>query len=55
MPYDLGAKGSCSVGGNIATHAAGKYILRNGPLRGYVLGLKVVLANGSILDLRSTL
>ncbi|EAR83770.1 FAD linked oxidase family protein (macronuclear) [Tetrahymena thermophila SB210] len=50
-PYDLGAKGSCFVGGNIATHAGGKYLVKHGPLRGYVLGLEVVLANGQIMNL----
>jgi FAD/FMN-containing dehydrogenase len=38
-PLDLGAKGSCMLGGNAATHAGGKYVLRNGPLRAHVRGL----------------
>jgi len=29
MPYDLGAKGSCLIGGNLSTLAAGKYMIRN--------------------------
>ena len=52
-PYDLGARGSCTVGGNLATHAGGNNFIRYGPLRGHVLGLEVVLADGTILDLMS--
>lgn len=50
MPLDLGAKGSCHIGGNIATNAGGIRFLRYGSLHGSVLGLEVVLANGEILD-----
>ncbi|XP_012590223.1 PREDICTED: D-2-hydroxyglutarate dehydrogenase, mitochondrial, partial [Condylura cristata] len=41
MPLDLGAKGSCHIGGNVATHAGGLRFLRYGSLRGTVLGLEV--------------
>lgn len=54
MPYDLGAKGSCLVGGNLSTSAAGKYMIRNNSLRGYVAGLEVVLSNGQVLNMRGT-
>jgi len=50
MPLDLGAKGSCHIGGNVATNAGGIRLLRYGSLHGSVLGLEVVLANGQILD-----
>ncbi|KAI5612664.1 D-2-hydroxyglutarate dehydrogenase, mitochondrial isoform X1, partial [Silurus asotus] len=50
MPLDLGAKGSCHIGGNVSTNAGGLRLLRYGSLRGTVLGLKVVLADGRILD-----
>ena len=30
-------KGSCTIGGNIATHAGGKYFVKFGPLRAYIL------------------
>ncbi|KAM6258205.1 D-2-hydroxyglutarate dehydrogenase, mitochondrial [Porphyrio hochstetteri] len=50
MPLDLGAKGSCHIGGNVATNAGGLRLLRYGSLRGTVLGLEVVLADGSALD-----
>lgn len=54
MPLDLGAKGSCMIGGNIATNAGGLRLLRYGSLHGTVLGLEIVLANGQIIDTLST-
>lgn len=50
FPLDLGAKGSCFVGGNVATNAGGLRLLRFGSLHGSVLGLEVVLADGTIVD-----
>ena len=50
MPLDLGAKGSCQIGGNLATNAGGLRYLRYGSLRGSVLGLEAVLADGTVLD-----
>ncbi|CAG8663549.1 3283_t:CDS:10, partial [Dentiscutata erythropus] len=55
VPLDLGAKGSCNIGGNVATNAGGLRLLRYGSLHGNVLGLEVVLPNGTILDNLSTL
>mmetsp|Transcript_8061 Transcript_8061/g.29775 ORF Transcript_8061/g.29775 Transcript_8061/m.29775 type:complete len:312 (+) Transcript_8061:52-987(+) len=54
MPLDLGAKGSCQIGGNVATNAGGIRLLRYGSLHGSVLGLEVVKANGEVLDILST-
>ncbi|XP_028415129.1 D-2-hydroxyglutarate dehydrogenase, mitochondrial-like [Dendronephthya gigantea] len=54
MPLDLGAKGSCMIGGNIATNAGGLRLLRYGSLHGTVLGLEAVLPNGQIVDNLST-
>lgn len=42
VPLDLGAKGSCHIGGNISTNAGGLRLLRYGNLHGNVLGLEVV-------------
>lgn len=50
-PWDLGARGSCQIGGNISTCAGGINFVRYGSLRKFVTGLEVVLADGSILDL----
>ncbi|XP_042314538.1 D-2-hydroxyglutarate dehydrogenase, mitochondrial isoform X2 [Sceloporus undulatus] len=55
MPLDLGAKGSCHIGGNVATNAGGLRLLRYGSLRGTVLGLEVVLADGSLLNCLTSL
>ncbi|KAI4883560.1 hypothetical protein NFI96_014682 [Prochilodus magdalenae] len=55
MPLDLGAKGSCQIGGNVSTNAGGLRLLRYGSLRGTVLGLEVVLADGRVLNCLSTL
>ncbi|CAJ0558017.1 unnamed protein product, partial [Mesorhabditis spiculigera] len=55
MPFDLGAKGSCLIGGNLATCAGGIRLLRYGSLHAHVLGLTVVCpdSKGSILELGS--
>jgi FAD/FMN-containing dehydrogenase len=50
MPLDLGAKGSCHIGGNVSTNAGGLRLLRYGSLKGRVLGLEVVLADGTIIN-----
>ncbi|XP_051152145.1 D-2-hydroxyglutarate dehydrogenase, mitochondrial isoform X2 [Andrographis paniculata] len=55
MPLDLGAKGSCQIGGNVSTNAGGLRLVRYGSLHGSVLGLEAVLANGTVLDMLGTL
>jgi len=50
MPVDLGARGSCQIGGMIATNAGGIKVLRYGHMREQVFGLEVVLADGTILN-----
>lgn len=55
FPLDLGAKGSCHIGGNVATNAGGLRLLRYGSLHGTVLGLEAVLPDGTIVDSLSTL
>jgi len=50
FPLDLGAKGSCHIGGNVATNAGGLRLLRYGSLHGTVLGLEVVLPDGTIWE-----
>jgi FAD/FMN-containing dehydrogenase len=50
FPLSLGAEGSCQIGGNIATNAGGINVGRYGTARALVLGLEVVLANGTVLD-----
>ncbi|KAG0181435.1 hypothetical protein DFQ29_008303 [Apophysomyces sp. BC1021] len=55
VPLDLGAKGSCQLGGNVSTNAGGLRLIRYGNMHGNVLGLEVVLPDGTILDNLSTL
>ncbi|XP_015945180.2 D-2-hydroxyglutarate dehydrogenase, mitochondrial [Arachis duranensis] len=55
MPLDLGAKRSCQIGGNVSTDAGGLRLLRYGSLHGNVLGIKDVLADGTVLDMLKTL
>jgi len=50
FPLDLGAKGSCHIGGNVATNAGGLRLLRYGSLHGNVLGLEAVLPDGTVVD-----
>ena len=50
MPLDLGAKGKCQIGGNVSTNAGGLRLIKYGSLRGTVLGLEVVLADGTVLS-----
>lgn len=42
VPLDLGAKGSCQLGGNVSTNAGGLRLMKFGNLHGNVLGLEVV-------------
>jgi len=50
FPLDLGARGSATIGGNISTNAGGNRVLRYGMMRDLVLGLEVVLADGTVLS-----
>jgi FAD/FMN-containing dehydrogenase len=50
MPLDLGARGTATIGGNMATNAGGNRVLRWGMMRDMVLGLEAVLANGSVVS-----
>jgi FAD/FMN-containing dehydrogenase len=51
IPLDLGAKGSCMIGGNVATNAGGVRVMRYGSLHHNVLGLEVVLPDGRVVDM----
>ena len=50
LAYDLGARGSCQIGGNLATNAGGNRVVRYGMAREQVLGIEVVLADGTVIS-----
>ena len=49
-PVDLAARGSCTIGGNIATNAGGIRVIRYGNTREWIAGLKVIAGNGELLE-----
>ena len=51
FPLDLGARGSCQIGGNAATNAGGNRVVRFGTMRELVLGLEVALPDGRLLTM----
>ncbi|XP_013785985.1 D-2-hydroxyglutarate dehydrogenase, mitochondrial-like [Limulus polyphemus] len=53
LPVDLGAKGSCQIGGIVSTNAGGLRLVRYGSLHGNVIGVEAVLPNGNIVDCMS--
>jgi FAD/FMN-containing dehydrogenase len=50
FPLSLGAEGSCTIGGNLATNAGGVAVLRYGTMRELTLGLEVALPDGRLWD-----
>jgi FAD/FMN-containing dehydrogenase len=50
IPLDLGARGSCQIGGNIGTNAGGNRVIRYGMAREMILGLEYVLADGTLVS-----
>lgn len=50
-PPDPASRADCSLGGNIATNAGGPRCLKYGVTRDYVMGMEVVLADGTITRL----
>ncbi len=55
FPLDLGARGSSTIGGNIATNAGGVRVIRYGMMRQQVLGLEAVLADGRVVSSMNTM
>lgn len=49
FPLDLGARGSCTIGGNLATNAGGNRVIKYGMMRDQVLDVEAVLADGSVV------
>ena len=52
LPISLASSSSSSVGGNVATNAAGSKFIRYGSTKEHVARIKVLLANGEVLTLQ---
>jgi FAD/FMN-containing dehydrogenase len=50
FPLTFGAKGSCTIGGNLATNAGGSNVLRYGNARELCIGIEAVMPDGSIVN-----
>ncbi len=50
LPLNFGAKGSAQIGGAISTNAGGLRVLKYGMIRQMILGLEVVLPDGTIIS-----
>jgi glycolate oxidase len=48
---DPSSQGACTIGGNVATNAGGPHTLKYGVTVNHVIGLEVVLGDGSVLQL----
>jgi len=53
MPLDLAARGSCQLGGVLATNAGGINFIRHGPLQGSLRGVQFVDGTGALVDVMS--
>lgn len=50
LSLDLGARGNCSIGGNVSTNAGGNQVIKYGMAREQVLGLEAVKADGTVIS-----
>jgi len=50
FPMDIGARGSATIGGNVSTNAGGVQVIRYGMTRALIMGIEVVLADGTIIS-----
>jgi FAD/FMN-containing dehydrogenase len=54
-PVDFASRGSCSIGGNVATNGGGIRVIRYGNTREWIAGLTVVSGAGELLELNRSL
>ena len=50
FPLMFGAKGSCTIGGNLSTNAGGSNVVRYGNTRELCLGIEAVMPDGSVIN-----
>ena len=50
FPLMFGAKGSCTIGGNLSTNAGGSNVVRYGNTRELCIGIEAVLPDGSVIN-----
>jgi FAD/FMN-containing dehydrogenase len=50
FPIDIGARSNCQLGGIVSTNAGGTKVIRYGMTRDSVLGMEVVLADGTVMS-----
>ena len=55
FPIDFASSGSSQIGGNISTNAGGIHVIKYGTFKEWVIGLEVVLADGTVLNLNNSL
>lgn len=49
LGVDLSSRGSCTIGGMVATNAGGEYVLRYGPMADQIIGVEAALADGTVV------
>ena len=52
LPISLASSSSSSIGGNVATNAAGSKFIKYGSTKDHVAKIKVMLASGEVLSLK---
>ncbi len=50
FPLVFGAKGSCTIGGNLSTNAGGSNVVRYGNTRELCLGIEAVMPDGTVIN-----
>jgi len=50
FPISMGSRGSCQIGGNIATNAGGLNVIKYGLLKSNIVGIEAVMSDGSIFS-----
>lgn len=49
LGVDLSSRGSCTIGGMVATNAGGEHVLRYGPMADQIIGVEAALADGTVV------